>query len=98
RQVLPRRVELGVALLVQEVHEALARERRLAHQQRVQDRAQRIEVAALGDGFAGGLLGREEIGGADDAAGGGQVPLREDLGDAEVGQLDSAVGGAQDVG
>src|SRR5207249_3355969 len=50
------------------------------------------------DRFAGGLLGREEFGGADHAAGGGQVRAGEHLGDAEVSELDRSVRRAQDVG
>ena len=84
-------------MLVQQVEEAAALERRPAHEQRVEDDAERIEVAALGDRLARGLLGRDELGGADDAAGRRQVRAGEDLGDAEVGELDLAVGGAQDV-
>ena len=44
------------------------------------------------------MLGREVFGGADDAAGRGQVALGEDLGDAEIGELDEAGGVAEDVG
>ena len=51
------RIELGIAMLVQQLRDSFALERRPAGEQRVQDHTEGIEVAALGDRLAGGLLG-----------------------------------------
>ena len=83
--------------------ERAAAEHRLAAEQLVHDRAERVDVAARVDRHAAGLLGRHVRGRADHRAGRGLEPdvlvvAVEELRDAEVEQLDElgAVGGRHD--
>ncbi len=91
----PRSVELGVAMLVQQIEDVQPYERSASGQQRVQHTAERIEIAAFRCGLALGLLGRKVLGGADDSAGTRQVLGRKDVSDAEIGEFHLS-GGHQD--
>ena len=77
---------MGITLLVEQV-EHLSLEGRFAGQQRIQDNSERIEITTARDRLAGGLLGREELGGADDSACDSQMAGGEQSGDAEIGDL-----------
>ena len=97
-RVATHRVGLGVALQLQHLQQARRAKRRPPGQQRVQHSAQAVQVAAMRDGPAVGLLGRHELGGSQHAAAGRHARAAEQLGDAEVGKLDFARGRQQQVG
>ena len=90
-------VELGVAVLVEQIEKRVPLERRPAREHLVEDDAERVDVAALGRRLAGRLLGGDVLRTADDAAGLRELRAGEDLGDAEVGQLEDAVVADEDV-
>src|SRR5205814_186186 len=87
-----------VNMLVQELGSRGSGERRLADQEGVHNGAQRVEIAALARLFSGGLLGGEIFGGADHAAGVGQLPAGKHFGNTKVGELDDAGRSAEQVG
>ena len=90
-------------VLAHELAERATAEQRLTAEQLVHDRAERVDVAALIDRHAAGLLGRHVRGRADHRAGRGLkadvlVVAVDQLGDTEVEQLDqlAAIRGRRD--
>ncbi len=92
------RIELAIAVFMQQIEIRSAGERRLSGQQRVEHDTETIQIAAFADRFAGGLLGRQELRSANHSPRGRQVLAGENLGDAEIGQLDDALVGPHNVG
>ena len=72
-------------------------ERDLAGEHLVEDDPERVDVGLRGDLVAERLLGRDVVGRAEHAAGGGQALRLERAGDAEVGDLGAALVVDQDV-
>ena len=95
--VFPHRLRLLEALLVQHVGERFAAKHRPPRQQRVQQRAEAVEVGAGIDRPPLGLLGGHVFRRPQHVARGGQPRVAEEPRDAEVGKLHSAVGGQQQV-
>ena len=82
-----RRIELTKAMLMKQI-EHFALERRMTDQQRVENDAEGIKIAAPRHRLAGRLFRRQELGRADHSSGDGQVSAGEQASDAEVGELD----------
>ena len=84
-------------LFVQHFGKRLAAKHRPAGQQRVQQGAETIQVAAGVDRLPLGLLRRHVFGRPHHVAGGRETRIAEQPGDAEVGEFQTAVGGQEQV-
>lgn len=97
RDEVPGAVELAELVFFEDFDGALPGERRPAGEHRVDDGAQRIEVAAATGPFSLSLLGRHVLGGPDDAARDGEPRSGKHLSNAKVAEFDGAIGRDQQV-